>query len=380
MRRARRPGWLPTEPQELLLRAALDDRERALGAWAEWKDRKGADRSDGADLQILPLVAVNLERLDPDDPELGRLRGIRRFTWSKNQLPLKLGLEALRELERAGIETLVLKGGALSVLYYRDWGTRLLGDFDVLVPRESAVEAIAAVRRRLILREGFTRPEERVTVATGAHFGPEGEVDLHWYSLWQSAPDYDFWRAAVPIEIDGFPSKALCPPDQLLQVCVHGARWHAVPMLRWVADATLILRSNPDLDWDRFLGQGRRRELTATLAGALSYLREGPGAPVPAEVVEALCREPVSLAQRAARHAATHPPSLTGTLRTLWDRYRRLKRLDPASPAQPSFPAYLRAWSGSETYRRFSLYAARRMMARALAFTSALLGRRPQVR
>ena len=190
MKRSRRQAWLPSEGQELLLRAALEDGDDALGAWSEWKREGTLDEMSAADHQVLPLLARNISRLDPSDPDLARLKGFGRHHWVRNQLLLRFGADAIRKLNRAGIETLVLKGPALAVLCYPDIGARPMLDFDALVRREEALDAIAVLREDLRPREIPAPAEQRIEVEHGVPFSdPLGnEFDLHWYLLWRSSP------------------------------------------------------------------------------------------------------------------------------------------------------------------------------------------------
>jgi hypothetical protein len=356
---------MPTERQELLLRAALEDGEAATGAWDRWRERGPVDRSGPADLQVFPLVARNLSRLRPDDPDLARLKGIYRFTWARNQLQLELGRESIGQLEAVGIETLVLKGAALSLLSYRDLGVRPMQDFDLLVRRDRALDAIAVLRRSLHVQPGSFEPEVRVPIHHSAGFCGEGEaqVDLHWYSLWHSSPDDDFWAAAVPVDVGGQRSLALCPTDQLLHVCAHGACWHPVTMLRWVADANTVIRSH-EIDWDRLAASAEERQLTIVIADALDYLRASFDAAVPPDALDRIRNVKPSGRERAARDATANPPTIRGGVRDEWHRYRRLKQLDPAAPRHSSFAAQLRASRGYSSYWGFSRHALRRAFGR----------------
>src|SRR4051812_21498162 len=153
-------GWLPDGTDEFLIKAAVEDGDQAIAAWGEWKRRRSLDEAGHAAFLILPLVYRNLTGLSLQDPELGRIRGVYRFTWSRNQLLLHLGGIALRDLRQAGIETIVLKGAALSVSQYRDLGVRQMGDFDVLVPRRRVTEAIDALRVSLEPHPASPHPEE----------------------------------------------------------------------------------------------------------------------------------------------------------------------------------------------------------------------------
>jgi hypothetical protein len=359
-----RTAWRPTPTQELLLHAALDDGPAAVDAWSRWRARVQPDRIDGISFQILPLAAHNIARLDPADPDLALIKGVRRHAWTNNQHLMKLGGGVLADLHRAGIETLLLKGLALGTLHYPDMGARSMNDLDVLVRRDAALRAIAVLSERL--DPGTGRPEELVKVQHGMPFTDAGgrEVDLHWYSLWRASPDDDFWDRAIPVELGGVPTRALCPPDMLLQVCAHGAAWHRVPMIRWIGDAVMVMRSSPDLDWDRFVDQARKRELTLTLMAALDYLRSEFDAPVPVDVLVRLRQARPSLSERLATRAADRPQTMARSLALQWERYRRAKLLDPGASRPGSFGEHLKSAWGCETYPEFLGYTVQRALGR----------------
>jgi hypothetical protein len=188
------------------------------------------------------------------------------------------------------------------------------------------------------------------------------ELDLHWYSLWHSAPDEDFWQAAVPIEISDASSLALCPADQLLHVCAHGAWWAPEGSIGWVADATRIIRTG--LDWGRFCSSAAARRIAGLLGEPLAYLKGEFEAPVPDEVIAELARCPRSLLERAAWRAGRVPSSPLGITLTHLERYRRLKRLDPDAPRPSSFPKHLAGWFGYDDYLSFSRFAGRQVVQR----------------
>ncbi|MBA3242461.1 MAG: nucleotidyltransferase family protein, partial [Acidobacteria bacterium] len=132
----------PDEPQELLLCAALLRGEDALSAWGEWRSTVDPDSLDAGSKRLLPLLYRNLRELGVNDPLVPRLKESYRITWSLNQSVFRQMASLLGSLHGAGIETLVLKGGALVPLYYRDYGVRPMVDFDILVREERAETAM----------------------------------------------------------------------------------------------------------------------------------------------------------------------------------------------------------------------------------------------
>ena len=72
--------YWPDEAQTLLVQAALAAGDTARQAWARWSASHDMDRLDDSSFHILPQVYRNLERLQATGPEIGRLRGI--YRWS----------------------------------------------------------------------------------------------------------------------------------------------------------------------------------------------------------------------------------------------------------------------------------------------------------
>ncbi len=354
-------AWLPDETDELLLRAGLaDDPSVALDAWQRWRRVSPVEIGGTAAFEVFPLVYRNLSDHGCEDPELARIRGVYRHTWSRNQTLYWIGARALQTLEAAGIESIVLKGAALGPVIYGDPGVRPMTDFDLLVPRDRALDAIDQLQPSFVPCEDPPNLPLRIAgVHSGELVDAEGrEIDLHWYVLWQSAPDDAFWEAAVPAQIAGVDVRILAPPDQLLHVCVHGSGWPTTDSIRWVADAVTLLRATEgSLDWDRLLEQARARQLTLPMLDSLTYLREAFGAQVPDRTLRELRDSPRGARERLVRRANRRRATPARILVGHWDRYRRLKALDPTAPRGRSFPAQLRSFYGEKSYpgllRRF---------------------------
>jgi hypothetical protein len=189
-------GNRPTAAQSLVLHAALDEPAAAAAAWERWRATVEFDEVDYGSMRLMPLVYRQLGA-DAFDPEVaGRLKGLYRRAWSQNQLLFRRAAEAVAALEAQGIETLVTKGASLALLAYGDVGARPMDDVDVLVPIGRTREAIEALREA-----GWQADHEDPLAWTEVHHslgfaGPGGgNMDLHWFSLWQPARDDQLWAA-----------------------------------------------------------------------------------------------------------------------------------------------------------------------------------------
>jgi Uncharacterised nucleotidyltransferase len=361
-----RLGNLPTAGQVHVLHAALDPAPAAASAWKCWRQAVEFDDIDHGSTRLLPLVYRNLGPGAFDAEVAGRLKGLYRRSWSHNQLIFKHAAEAISVLEGAGIDTLVTKGASLALLSYGDVGVRPMDDVDLLVPLGRTMEAI-----EVLSAAGWKPDHENPSAWTQVHHslgfaGPEGgEVDLHWFSLWQPANDAGLWHASVPLELAGAATRAPSPADQLLLACVHGTPWSPLPPFRWIADAVTVISSAADqLDWGRLVGEAERRRVTVATAAALGYLSEEFGAAVPPAVLAGLGAAPATRHERAAFRAACRPDSPLRTLRMAWDRYRRLRDLDTGAPAPGNFADFARRFWGLESVWQLPLHGARSLSRR----------------
>jgi hypothetical protein len=288
----------------------------------------------------LPQLYRNLLQHGAADPWLGKLKGIYRYAWSRNQLMLGATAGVLAAFRAAGIETLVLKGVALAALHYRDRGARPMDDIDVLVPWRHAAAAMGILEGRgwAPCLAGPAAVHIPYRHALGFRTPKGGELDLHWNVLLESCrPDgaESFWRAAVPLEVAGISTKALCPADQLLHVCVHGARWSSPPPIRWIADAMMVLQSaGAALDWSRLVEEAARRRLVVVAERALAYLVARLEARVPVDVLARLRAMPRWRFERLEYHAKSRPRAarLLGDLPVVLFQFLRLT--EGASPGR----------------------------------------------
>lgn len=331
----------------MLLKAALLPPEHALEAWEEWKKGGDLDRLDPGSQRLLPQLFMNLRGGGAEDPMLESLRDLYRKTWVKNRLLFRNLAALLRSFRSASIDTLLLKGAALIPLAYRDYGCRPMTDLDLVVPQSRAAAAIELLQG-LGWSASLDFPETLIGIRHAQEFvDARGvRVDLHWNVLQECCgpgESDDFWEEGVAIDVQGVPTRALCPADQLLQVCVHGARSTPVQPVNWIADATVVLSSTGDqLDWRRLLVQTDKRRLTVPMRDALEYLHTKLNATIPREVLETLMAARSSRFERLEFRVKASRRELVGTLPVLWFDYWRVSPHGSVLRRALGFPGYLR--------------------------------------
>lgn len=347
---ARANCW-PTHEQELLLRASLLQGDGAIAAWHEWKSVTNIDDLDPGSFRMLPQLYRNLREHGIKEPVMDRFKEVYRLTWSQNQLLFHHAATLLRSLHDADIRTMVLKGAALVLQYYRDYGLRPMVDFDILVPTEQAMVAMNVLvgrswKPRWRSLEDFTETSFSVWHAEEFKDATGRAVDLHWHMLLECCypgADDDFWQNAVPIAVSDVATCAPSPTDHLLHMCTHGAKYRPVPQFRWIADAMAILSApETEIDWARLVAQAEKRRLILPLRNALQYLRDLLDVPVPSAILAALHDAPVSTIERMEYQTVTHSFGRLGKLPTIWTRYARYSHGAKSGNLQPRLLGFLR--------------------------------------
>jgi Uncharacterised nucleotidyltransferase len=365
----------PAPLHELLLKAALLPRDEAIRAWEDWRLSADIDRLDAGSYRLLPLLYRNLRAHAIDDPAIKKLKGIYRHTWSKNQLRMRHMADTLRFFDEAGIETLILKGAPLILLYYRDHGLRPMNDVDVLIRPGCALAAVNLLRNlgwRHCDRWPRIFHESYISVGHASAFeDPDGrQFDLHWHVLpecCRTDADDDFWSAAIPTTIHGVKTSTLNSADHLLHVCVHGTRWDPIPPFRWVADAAVITASEPQLDWSRLVDAAARHRLVWPVREALGYLRDTFHIPVPNSTLEDLRSIRSSRIEyfEYRYKARNYERKMFGYLPVHWFHYLRLAGRSRSAYSVIGFARYLQRLCGARNLLQLAGYAIVRSVKRA---------------
>lgn len=317
----RRPGYegafWPTPLQQGVLDTILLPDEAARGAWL--RIRPGLTMADLWDTEVhraLPLVLRALRRMGIDDPGIPTMEGVARRAWFANQMRIRGVAPTIGRLEAAGISTMLLKGMPVAIAYYGDLSLRPMGDVDVLVPaaqREQAVD--------LLVRDGW-RAIEHVDPAFNHGVGfihPDGRaLDLHWQPsmTWVLTPRDvaaadGLWAMAEPLDFGGVRTRVPCPADMLIHLCVHGAWANSGATLRWITDATCVMRTaGARMDWDLVIDRIAQSRLGPQMTGPLHYLSRFGDPAVPPGVREAVAAMPST--RRERRH---HRVSVCDTTR-----------------------------------------------------------------
>jgi len=220
-----------------------------------------------------------------------------------NMQTLRLTAELFRLLElfgKQGISALVIKGPALAAQAYDDPSVRTYGDLDLLVRQpdirratelmiasgyEAAVSLNAIDAGKIPGQYLFTKRDSKLLVEL------HNDLTLRYFP--QPLPIDDFFAAQVRVPIDAHEAPAPSVEDELVLICVHGAK-HFWERLSWIADVAGLLSKQTDIDWERLASTARAVQSEHLLHTGLRLAVEVLRAQLPEEVLSRVLEDTVA--------------------------------------------------------------------------------------
>lgn len=248
---------------------------------------------------------------------LGRLR-------DQNFLTLRLSAELLRLLEIFGkerISALVIKGPVLAFQAYSDPSLRAYGDLDLLVRQrdirratelmiasgyEEAVSLTAIDAGKIPGQYLFSRHDSKLLVEL------HNDLTLRYFP--RPLPLEDFFARQISVRLDTHEVPAPCVEDELVLICIHGAK-HFWERLSWIVDVAGLIWQQTGIDWDRVASTAKEAGAEHLLHAGLRLAAEVLHTGLP-EAVSSRVREDAVAAKLTARAlrwlpaAGYAPPSL----------------------------------------------------------------------
>jgi hypothetical protein len=360
---------------EDLLRAVVLPDDRWRESWIRWRQSADLERLPSGAFRLLPLLFHRLRSGKISDPWMGKLQGIYRYTWARNQILLRDAAQAVQSLQSSGIPAMLIKGAAMILSQYHDAGLCPSVDVDILVPDADILAAVQSLRGAGFSATGRYEgdlPERFIRIGFSHPFrSPQGnELDLHWHMLYFrsfNGADESFWRHAVPREFSGVPVFLPAPTDMLFHTCLHGLYWSDTSNLRWVADAARLVQTAA-IDWTQLSGYAEWPGAALPFRLALEYLREEMEIPIPRETLETLRSARVQTPDRWVVMMYAGKENLLWNTLSLWFRHSRFSRARPVGflILLAGLPAFLAAYWALPSIWRVPGVALRKIMRRFL--------------
>lgn len=208
---------------------------------------------------LIPLVTRRLKPMDPELIPPGVAVKFRQLQRSSTLLTLQLTAELFRVLDRfsqAVIPVLLTKGPALSVRCYGDPGQRQYGDLDLIIRQADIRRATQAMpdlgyepRVPLTAIDANKSAGEYAFRKSGTGLLVEFHTERTFRYHPRPLPIEKLFERSTSLTIDNRSVPALSLEDELVLICVHGAK-HFWERLMWIADVAALI-SRQSLDWDR---------------------------------------------------------------------------------------------------------------------------------
>lgn len=246
---------------------------------------QGADLGLAADIAVVervsPLLWRALQRAGvPTDgqPWATSLQqdAARCHAQSRLTLP-RVGALALAPLLEAGLEALVIKGGAVAGRY-PDLALRPMDDIDLILPPDQIESAVAALKTTGWIR--YVSPARRPHEVDMTHPALPGlPIDLHrglatWRSRANRLTSEQLWAARQKTTLHGVSAFVLPPEPELVMLAAHAAKpFHTFSRLVWTVDIAVVVadaEANGGLDWDHVARVADAAKCRTALAVALT--------------------------------------------------------------------------------------------------------------
>ena len=271
--------------QLLLLNCSLKSREDTLANWNQWKSEYSLETAkEYQTKRMLPAVYSAIAGIEENIDLLRKLEELSKRVFAKNQLILSELEAVIKKFNENKIPSIVLKGAALMLFDHHIAETRVMRDYDLLVPEDKIESALAILKDELgyVL---YSKANHAYTLKNSQDL----MIDLH-HRLFDYSPidESDIWDRAIDVVINTTNVKVLDLTDQLFHVCLH-ARSLVNISLYWVHDAVAICRiANDQIDWLQFMDVVCKRDMRNHVVKYLQILADNKFINIPDLVFERL--------------------------------------------------------------------------------------------
>jgi Uncharacterised nucleotidyltransferase len=246
---------------------------------------------------IISLLAARLRECDatPVPEEIRRKLQDRLRAQLVSTLSITAELFRLMEvLDVEDLETALVKGPALSMQAFGDPGLRQFGDLDLLVRHrdirratermisagyEAEVPFTAIDAGKIPGQYVFRRPNTKLLIELHT------ERTLRYFP--RPLPIEEMFKRRIRVLMDGHPIPALAVEDELVLICIHGAK-HFWERLMWIADVAALVTRQKGLSWAQAIARARAVDAERILNVGLLLAVDCLSARLPEEATRAI--------------------------------------------------------------------------------------------
>jgi len=253
--------------------------------------------------RVMPLLYRNLISSGSNslpDEFMEKLRHLYLSNTTENIYLTRELLKILDLLEKQDILAVPLKGPVLAQYLYEDIGLRQFFDLDILIHRKDILKTrnlLLANRYQdtMHLDDGQFMAFSR-TYAQNVFWSHDYRVnlELHWeMSNRHISIEWDLQKLKDRIEIVGLEGKKvnhLQVNELLFYLCLHGTKhyWEVLEMICCVAE---LIRSHPEINWDRVIGLATRMRSERSLYLGLFLAHDIFGITLPDKILHKITHD-----------------------------------------------------------------------------------------
>ena len=215
---------------------------------------------------VISLLASSVARIPEDLAPREFAQKIRELHRAQVLSALQMTAELFRLVDQfrdAGLDTVLVKGPILALRAYGDTGARQYGDLDFLVRQKDILHAtermISAGYQPEIPVEAISSqkiPGQYLFVRTAGPLLVELHTERTMRYFPRGLPIEEFFARRQYMSVDGHHIPALAIEDELLLICIHGAK-HLWERLSLVADVAGFVTRQNSLNWERTFANAR---------------------------------------------------------------------------------------------------------------------------
>ncbi len=284
---------------------------------------------------LLPVVCKRLLELDASCLTLERresLVEIEREAGKSNLFLLGEMLKLFRIFEAAGIPAIPFKGPVLALIAYQSFTLRTFADLDFVVPQSHIPNLVS-----LLESTGYKPQFKPAEAQAGEHGYAPGQyafrsgktrtlVEIHTERTLRYFPRTlnlnEMNARLIPVKIGGQTVRTFSLEDNLVMLCVHGAK-HFWERLSWIVDLAYLIGTQP-MDWQAALRTAAEMRCTRLLLCGIYLAHELCGTSLPPHVLDTAQRDAnvLWLARRASEQFEGIADSSAGVLPRIGFRLR----------------------------------------------------------
>jgi Uncharacterised nucleotidyltransferase len=252
---------------------------------------------------VMGHLAAHLRGLDASSVPPEIMQALLERQRAQIFFSLRMVAELFRLLDRfasEGIGALVVKGPVLAVQAYGDPAMRSYGDLDLLVRQrdirratllmtadgyDSQVPISAIDAGKIPGQYLFSRPDSKLLVEL------HNDRTLRYFP--RRLPLEKIFERQIRVPLDSREVPALSVEDELVFICVHGAK-HLWERLMWIADVATLVSRQTSLDWDRAAVSAKEVGAERMLYTGLQFAAKLPRMRLPDKVSPMVKADPVA--------------------------------------------------------------------------------------